>query len=115
MAQFCTVIGRHMVIVRMPEHFVPWNLIRREINASLRRSYGTRSVNVHDVEALAGLPGGDEDDGHTLRLCERGFVGDPDVLAAFALHAWNDDTDAFELVRSATAPATDTPTTRAGD
>ncbi len=106
-ALYCTVISRHMVIVRMPERFVPWNMIRREINAALRRTYGTGSLHVHDVEALAGLPGGDEDDGHVLRLCERGFAGDRDVLTGFALHAWNDHTDTFELVRPATKPADD--------
>lgn len=101
-ALYCTVISTgQLAIVRMPEHFVTWATIRREIHASVRRKHGILAKDVHDIECLAGAVDGDTDGGHGMRLCERGFSGDQTTLKGFALHAWDNEAATFKLVRQA--------------
>jgi hypothetical protein len=91
-----------LVIVRMPDKFVPWATIRREMNASIRREHGILAKSVHTVEGLAGDPDGDDDGGKMKELCDKAFGGDRTIVKAFALHAWNDAKAMFELARPAT-------------
>lgn len=103
-ALYCTVISTGpLVVVRMPEKFVPWTTIRKEIMASIRRTHGIRAKGVHAIEALAGEIGGDRDGGKAREAYDRAFNGDATVLQAFALHAWRDDLAGFEMIRKATS------------
>ena len=101
-ALFCNVLSPGpLVMVKMPEAFVAWSVIRREIHASLRREHGVLAKDVHAIEAFAGIIDGDTDGGQGLQLCNRAFAGHADALHAFALHAWDSDTSTFTLFRPA--------------
>lgn len=104
---YCTVISQGpLLIVRMPEGFVRWDVIRTAINAMMRRDYGVLAKNIHLIEGFAGgaYDDPDTDGGQALDLCTRAFGGDIMTLPRFELQAWDDASRTFELVRSG-APA----------
>jgi hypothetical protein len=85
-------------MVRMPERFVPWAVIKHHVYASLKREHGKLPGQIHTIEGFAGFADGDTDNGEGKLLCERAFAGEP-CLLPFALHAWDDRTCTFRLVR----------------
>ena len=90
-----------LVMLKMPERFVPWAVIKRQAYASLKREHGTLPREIHTIEGIAGFVDGDTDDGAGKLLCDRAFAGE-ECLMGFALHAWDDASTSFKLVRKGT-------------
>jgi hypothetical protein len=96
---YCVVIGPDLVIMRMPERLVAWTVIRKAANASLRLHHGTLAKDVRAYEGMADDPSTDEDGGKCLLLLEAAFAGSTTTFSKFSLHAWNEETRSFDLVR----------------
>lgn len=70
----------------MPEEFVPWSQIRKELNAILRHEWGVLAKDIHAVEALAGTVNDSDGDGvRLLKNAKRPLVEIAIITANFHL------------------------------
>lgn len=116
--QYCTVISHGpLVIVRMPDEYMRWTVVRKAVFDFMRESYGVKAQDIVAIEGLAGMRPPKfrsksdaemwtmwnrkylEDDKITLPKIEKAFAGDTTLFSAFNLWAWNGK--GFTLVRAA--------------
>jgi len=99
---YCVVVSAGpLVLLRMPEHATRWTTVRKALNAMMRNEHAVPAKDIFDVEGLAGSPEADLAAREDLGVFERAFAGDPTALAKFSLHAWNADTESFDMIRAA--------------
>lgn len=99
---YCVLISSGpLVMVKMPDTFVRWDIIRREIHASIKREHDIKAKDVVTIEGMAGMPEGVNTYEEGFERFERAFNGDVECYPKFNLHAWNDEEQTFKLFRSA--------------
>jgi len=89
-------------VFRMPDKYVPWSTLRRQIGVSMRRHHDVRAKSIVSVRAFAHPITGDGDEGSRMTACDHAFTSDGCTgLEQYALHAWRDARAGFVLVRHA--------------
>jgi hypothetical protein len=99
-ALYCMIICNELIIAKMPEEFVPWSQVRKELNAILKLEWGILAKDIHAVEALAGtVNDSDGDGGEALEKCEKAFSGDNTHYRRFSLISWDKPVLRFKVIR----------------
>ncbi|AFO71542.1 hypothetical protein phiCbK_028 [Caulobacter phage phiCbK] len=86
-----------LVIMKGPEAFTPWPVLRKAILKTMREAHGLKASEVSAVEGLADPRSEDPQDRNAVEKFAAAFAGS-DNFPAFHLYAWTGE--GFALVRA---------------